>query len=170
LFKTKVWHSPKPVDIFHSDSNSDQGSQFTSDNFTGVLKREDIAISMGGRGRAYDNIFVERLWRSVKYEDVYLHGYSAMGELLIGLTKYFAFYNAERPHQSLGNQTPQEVHETSSGGGAMIVDKYCTKERLPVALRSSGAALEEVKNNIWPAISNATTGAAPSSCEKSSAT
>src|SRR5450830_762918 len=82
--------------------NSDQGSQFTSDLFTDVLKREHIAISMDGRGRAYDNIFVERLWRSVKHEDVYLNGYATMGELLIGLTKYFAFYNAERPHQSLG--------------------------------------------------------------------
>ena len=65
---------------------------------------------MDGRGRAYDNIFVERLWRSVKNEDVYLHGYSAMGELLIGLTKYFAFYNTEQPHQSLGNQNPQLRH------------------------------------------------------------
>jgi hypothetical protein len=93
-----------------------------------------------------------------------------VAELLIGLTKYFAFYNAERPHQSLGNQTPQHVHETSSGGGAMIVDKYRTKEKLPVALRSSGTALEEVRVDIWPAIPNAKTGAAPSSGEKSSAT
>ena len=150
--------------------NSDQGSQFTSDDFTGVLKREGIAISMDGRGRAYDNIFVERLWRSVKHEDVYLSGYSAMGELLIGLTKYFAFYNTERPHQSLGNLTPQEVHKTSIGGGAMIVDKYRAKERLPVALCSSGTEFEEVRSESEPAISIAKTGAAPSSCEKSSAT
>jgi len=125
--------------------NSDQGSQFTAEAFTGVLKREEIAISMDGRGRAYDNIFVERLWRSVKHEDIYLNGYATMGELLIGLTKYFTFYNAERPHQSLGNQTPQEVHKTSSGGGAMIVDKYRSKENLPVALCSSGTAQPEVK-------------------------
>ena len=150
--------------------NSDQGSQFTSDDFTGVLKRQDIAISMDGRGRAYDNIFVERLWRSVKHEDVYLNGYATMGELLIGLTKYFAFYNTERPHQSLGNQTPQEVHKTSSGGGAMIVDKYQAKERLPVALRSSGTEFEEVRIESESAIPIAKTGAAPSSCEKSSAT
>jgi putative transposase len=150
--------------------NSDQGSQFTSDDFTNVLKREDIAISMDGRGRAYDNIFVERLWRSVKHEDVYLNGYSAMGELLIGLTKYFAFYNTERPHQSLGNLTPQEVHKTSSGGGAMIVDKYRAKERLPVALRSSGTEFEEVRIESESAIPIAKTGAAPSSCETSSAT
>jgi putative transposase len=150
--------------------NSDQGAQFTSEAFTGILKREEIAISMDGRGRAYDNIFVERLWRSVKHEDVYLHGYATMGELLIGLTKYFAFYNTERPHQSLENQTPQEVHKTSSGGGAMIVDKYRTKERLPVALRSSGTEIEEVRVESEPAMQIAKTGAAPSSCEKLSAT
>jgi putative transposase len=150
--------------------NSDQGSQFTSEDFTSVLKREDITISMDGRGRAYDNIFVERLWRSVKHEDVYLNGYATMGELLIGLTKYFALYNTERPHQSLGNKTPQEVHKTSSGGGAMIVDKYRAKERLPVTLRSSGTEFEEVRVENEPAIPIAKTGAAPSSCEKSSAT
>ena len=104
--------------------NTDQGAQFTSIAFTDVLKREGVTISMDGRGRAFDNIFVERLWRSVKHEDVYLNGYASMGELLIGLTKYFAFYNEERPHQSLGNQTPQTVYQSASGGGALIIDKY----------------------------------------------
>lgn len=104
--------------------NTDQGSQFTSDAFTGVLKREGVTISMDGRGRAFDNIFVERLWRSVKHEDVYLNGYATMGELLIGLTKYFTFYNEERPHQALGNQTPQSVYRNATGGGALIIDKY----------------------------------------------
>jgi putative transposase len=104
--------------------NSDQGSQFTSDAFTGVLKERNIAISMDGRGRALDNIFVERLWRSVKYEDVYLKGYSAVAELLVGLTVYFTFFNGERTHQSLGYSTPDEVYYSASGGGAMIVDKY----------------------------------------------
>jgi len=85
-------------DIF----NTDQGCQFTSEAFTGVLKSHDITISMDGRGRALDNIFVERLWRSVKHEDVYLKGYATMPELLIGLTEYFVFYNTERTHQSLG--------------------------------------------------------------------
>jgi putative transposase len=145
-------------------------AQFTSVAFTDVLKREAIAISMDGRGRAYDNIFVERLWRSVKHEDIYLNGYATMGELLVGLTKYFAFYNTERPHQSLDNQTPQEVHKVSSGGGAMIVDKYQSQERLPVALRSSGTADGEVRVEIEPAKPNANTGAAPTSCEKLSAT
>ena len=104
--------------------NSDQGSQFTSDAFTGVLKRENITISMDGRGRAFDNIFVERLWRSVKHEDVYLKGYGTMVELTLGLTDYFAFYNDERPHQALGYKTPNRVYQSAVGGGAMIVDKF----------------------------------------------
>ena len=81
--------------------NTDQGCQFTSESFTGVLKAHSIAISMDERGRALDNIFVERLWRSVKHEDVYLKGYSNTMELMLGLTEYFVFYNGERPHQSL---------------------------------------------------------------------
>ncbi len=119
--------------------NSDQGTQFTSEAFTGVLKREGIAISMDGRGRAFDNIFVERLWRSVKHEDVYLKGYATMGELTIGLAEYFAFYNGERPHQSLGQQTPDVVYRTASGGGAKILDKFGgAVEESPVPLRSTG--------------------------------
>ena len=129
-----------------------------------------ISNSMDGRGRVHDNIFVERLWRSVKHEDVYIDSYATMGELLIGLTKYFAFYNTERPHRSLENQTPQEVHKTSSGGGVMLVDKCRAKERLPVALRSGGTAFEKVRIESESAIPNAKTGAAPSSGEKSSAT
>ncbi len=108
--------------------NSDQGSQFTSECFTGVLKREGIVISMDGRGRAFDNIFVERLWRNVKHEDVYLNGYASVSELLIGLSKYFVFYNTERPHQSLGNKTPQTVYASGNGGGALVVDKYPRQE------------------------------------------
>ena len=104
--------------------NSDQGSQFTSASFTGVLKREGVAISMDGRGRALDNIFVERLWRNVKHEDVYLRGYANMAELMVGLAQYFTFYNAERPHQSLGYRTPDEVYRNGEGGGALIVDRY----------------------------------------------
>jgi len=118
--------------------NSDQGSQFTSEAFTGVLKREGIVISMDGRGRAFDNIFVERLWRSVKHEDVYLKGYASMGELMVGLAEYFAFYNGERPHQSLGQKTPEVVYRTAIGGGAVIVDKFPRAvEEPPVPLRST---------------------------------
>jgi putative transposase len=121
--------------------NSDQGSQFTSAAFTGVLKREGIVISMDGRGRAFDNIFVERLWRSVKYEDVYLKGYASMGELLVGLAQYFVFYNGERPHQSLGYMTPDVVYRTAIGGGAMIVDKFGgAVGEPPVPLRSTGVS------------------------------
>ena len=110
--------------------NSDQGCQFTSDAFTDVLKMHGIAISMDGRGRALDNIFVERLWRSVKYEDVYLKGYVNMPELQRGLTEYFEFYNTERPHQSLDNSTPCQVYQTSCGGGARIVDKFVERKTM----------------------------------------
>ena len=79
------------------------------------------------------------LWRSVKHEDIYLKGYSAMGELLTGLTQYFAFYNGQRMHQSLGNKTPDAVYAGASGGGALIVDKYPHEQgTLPVPLRSTG--------------------------------
>jgi len=104
--------------------NSDQGSQFTSTDFTGVLKREEMRISMDGRGRGFDNIFVERLWRNVRYEDIYLKGYATVGELLVGLSEYFALYNSEQPHQSLRYKTPDVVHTSASGGGALIVGKY----------------------------------------------
>lgn len=119
--------------------NSDQGVQFTSEAFTSALKNKGIVISMDGRGRAFDNIFVERLWRSVKYEKVYLNGYATMGELRVGLAEYFAFYNGERPHQSQGNQTPNFIYQTGVGGGALIVDNYPTVvEESPVPLRSTG--------------------------------
>jgi putative transposase len=90
--------------------NSDQGSQFTSLAFTSRLEKQGIAISHDGRGRALDNIFVERLWRSVKYEEVYPKGYSTVTEAMDGLTKYFRFYNHERLLQSLGYKTPDQVH------------------------------------------------------------
>lgn len=90
--------------------NTDQGVQFTSDDFTEVLEREGICISMDGRGRVYDNIFVERLWRTVKYEEVYLHQYSTVADARRGLRRYFHFYNAERIHESLGYKTPHEVY------------------------------------------------------------
>jgi len=121
--------------------NSDQGSQFTSDGFAGVLKREGVTISMDGRGRAFDNIFVERLWRNVKHEDVYLKGYATMTELTAGLKEYFDFYNNERPHQSLGYKTPDVVYRTARGGGAVIVDKYPRVELdPPVPLSSTGGS------------------------------
>lgn len=125
--------------------NSDQGSQFTSEAFVGVLKAHAVQISMDGRGRALDNVFVERLWRSVKYEDIYLKAYAGVPELLIGLTEYFERYNALRPHQSLGYATPDFVYQTGQGGGACIVDKYpkadrkVAKEKEDVGQRQSAA-------------------------------
>lgn len=91
--------------------NTDQGSQFTSNIFTKTLKDNEIKISMDGKGRATDNIFVERLWRSVKYEDIYLKSYSNGLDLQKGLIDYFDFYNYSRPHSSLSNMTPAEVFE-----------------------------------------------------------
>jgi putative transposase len=90
--------------------NTDQGVQFTAEAFTGRLERAGVAVSMDGRGRALDNVFVERLWRTVKYEDIYLRGYEAVPELHRGLARYFAFYNDERLHQSLGYRTPAAVY------------------------------------------------------------
>jgi putative transposase len=90
--------------------NSDQGSQFTSTDFTRILEKEGIRISMDGRGRAYDNIFVERLWRSVKYEEVYLHQYLTVPETRKSINKYLMFYNMERIHESLGYKTPYEIY------------------------------------------------------------
>jgi putative transposase len=93
-------------DIF----NTDQGSQYTGKAFTGVLKEHGIRISMDGKGRVMDNIFIERLWRSVKYEEVYLKEYVTVKELINALRQYFKFYNFERPHQSLEGKTPGEAY------------------------------------------------------------
>ena len=93
-------------DIF----NTDQGVQFTSDEFTQVLRDAGVKVSMDGKGRVFDNIFTERLWRSVKYEEVYLKAYEDGWETQKGLGQYFAFYNTCRPHQALDYQTPEEVH------------------------------------------------------------
>ena len=90
--------------------NSDQGAQFTSLDFTRLLEKAGVRISMDGRGRAFDNIFIERLWRTVKYEHVYLYLHETVPDLYAGLSDYFHFYNHERPHQSLGYCTPAEVY------------------------------------------------------------
>ena len=90
--------------------NTDQGSQYTSESFTGVLLANGITISMDGRGRAFDNIFIERLWRSVKYEEVYIHEYNSVKEAKKRLGEYFDFYNYERHHQGLDNQKPAELY------------------------------------------------------------
>ena len=104
-------------DIF----NTDQGAQFTNETFTGLLEQHGVRISMDGRGSYNDNLFIERLWRSVKYEEVYLKAYQDGREARIGLGNYFRFYNTERPHQALGYRTPAEVYtaiqvEPTNGG------------------------------------------------------
>ncbi|WP_192798569.1 IS3 family transposase [Brucella anthropi] len=93
-------------DIF----NTDQGSQFTSIDFTAVLKKAEIAISMDGKGAWRDNVFVERLWRSIKYEEVYLHAYKTVSEARAGIGRYLNFYNTRRPHSSLDRQTPDQAY------------------------------------------------------------
>ncbi len=97
--------------------NSDQGSHFTSPQYLALLRAADIRISMDGKGRALDNIFTERLWRTVKYEEVYLHSYDSPREARQGLRRYLAFYNHERPHQALGYRTPAEVYHAAPASG-----------------------------------------------------
>ena len=104
--------------------NSNQGVPSTSLAFTRVLREAVIAISKEGRGRALDNVFVERLWRTVKYEDIDPKGYASMAELHMWLTDYLTFYHEERPHPALNNRTPKEIHRGGQGGGAVIADRF----------------------------------------------
>ncbi len=99
-------------------SNTDQGSQFTSDDFIGKLEKAEVRISMDGKGRFLDNIFVERLWRTVKYEDIFIHDYETLSDARIGLRRYFPFYNDERFHETLAYQTPAQLYWQSSLAGA----------------------------------------------------
>jgi putative transposase len=93
--------------------NTDQGSQFTAGDFTRVLRARGIAISMDGTGRYLDNIFVERLWRSLKYEEIYLHAYESLTEARGGIGRYVRFYNDARPHTALGYQTPTAFYDST---------------------------------------------------------
>jgi putative transposase len=90
--------------------NTDQGAQYTSNEFTGILREHGVQISMDGKGRAMDNIFIERLWRTVKYEEIYLKEYKTVSELKTALKTYFNFYNYERPHKSLGGKSPADIY------------------------------------------------------------
>lgn len=138
--------------------NSDQGSQFTSRAFTNVLLDAGVQISMDGRGRAYDNIFIERLWRSVKYEEVYLHDYEVVAHAVSGLDGYFVFYNHDRLHQALDYRTPAEVYgvtDCSPSNGPEIEDnlkrhggdRLATSAAAPVALRAPCAAADEPRES-----------------------
>ena len=104
--------------------NTDQGVQFTAHDFTGCLETAGVRISMDGRGRVLDNIFIERLWRSVKYEDVYLKDYATVPELDTGLAGYFQFYNYQRPHQSLAYRTPAEIYFSETGKPVVVDPPY----------------------------------------------
>ena len=131
--------------------NTDQGSQVTSEGFTGLLEQHGIRISMDGKGRYTDNIFVERLWRTVKYEEVYLKAYSNGREAKTGLGDYFRFYNTQRPHQALGYRTPAEVF---SGDSAQSTEHPTERRWSP-----SGALVNPGKTagpslNIAPILSN----------------
>ena len=98
--------------------NTDQGAQFTGNAFIKVLTENGIKISMDGRGRALDNIFVERLWRTVKYENIVIHDYETLSDAKVGLRRYFPFYNDERFHETLAYQTPAQLYWQSSWAGA----------------------------------------------------
>jgi putative transposase len=101
--------------------NSDQGSHFTSPQYLDLLTEAAVQISMDGKGRALDNVFTERLWRTIKYEEVYLHSYSSPREARQGLSRYLAFYNHERPHQALGYRTPAAVYHAAPASGPTAV-------------------------------------------------
>jgi putative transposase len=116
-------------DIF----NTDQGAQFTSKDFTRLLERHGVRISMDGKGRYSDNLFIERLWRTVKYEEVYLKAYQDGKEARVGITNYFRFYNTERPHQALGYRTPAEAFSSS-----LVEDSHGVMVESPRPVTSRG--------------------------------
>ena len=120
--------------------NTDQGSQFTSLDFTGVLTKNAIAISMDGKGSWRDNVFVERLWRSVKYEEVYLRAYGGVAEARSSIRRYLAFYNERRPHSSLDRRTPDEAYFASQTIAAAACTVACDFDAALVGLRPPAAA------------------------------
>ena len=130
--------------------NTDQGSQFTSEAFTGLLEQHGVRVSMDGKGRYTDNLFIERLWRSLKYEEVYLKAYTGGRDARIGIGEHFRFYNTERPHQALEYQTPAEVfisnnHVVTQGNDVQSGNPLTSLE----ALEAAGPAL-----NMAPILSN----------------
>jgi putative transposase len=125
--------------------NTDQGAQFTSEAFTGLLERHGVRISMDGKGRYSDNLFIERLWRTVKYEEVYLKAYQDGRDAKAGIANYFRFYNTERPHQALGYLTPAEVFTSIP---VETAHEALVKSLVPGLLRTAGPAL-----NIAPILS-----------------
>jgi putative transposase len=134
--------------------NTDQGSQFTSTDFTGVLKAHGIKISMDGKGRCMDNIFVERLWRSLKYESVYLHGYASVAEARAGIAAWLHFYNEERLHQAHGYRTPRQIYQeqcpwtsgrSAAPNGSASRARSGSGERLTVAPMTTGISNKDLE-------------------------
>jgi len=121
-------------DIF----NTDQGAQFTSEEFTGILESKGVKISMDGRGSYSDNLFIERLWRTVKYEEVYLKSYRDGKEARDEIGEYFRFYNTTRPHQALGYQTPAELY----GNPVESASESMLESLIPIIVRTAGPALK----------------------------
>ena len=131
--------------------NTDQGSQFTSQEFTQVLQDRGVKISMDGKGRYVDNIFVERLWRTVKYEEVYLKAYASAGEVRRELGAYFRFYNDQRPHQALGYRTPGEVFSEAT---AFREEESKKGRSAPEPVLVSSAEVAGLSLNSAPILSN----------------
>ena len=131
--------------------NTDQGGQFTSEAFTGLLERHQVRISMDGKGRYTDNIFVERLWRTVKYEEVYLKAYSNGREAKAGLDDYFCFYNTQRPHQALDYRTPAEV---LNGESVQSTEQKKGRRVVPSKSVVSYAGATGPSLNLAPILSN----------------
>jgi putative transposase len=145
--------------------NTDQGSQFTSEDFISTLKEHGITISMDGKGRCMDNIFVERLWRSLKYEEVYLNAYATVAEAKAGIGAWLSFYNEERPHQSLGYRTPRQIYQQGlwicgrsalPTGGASPAFRACSESGEMLAFAhiptgttaNNGFDIDEVKGRL----------------------
>ncbi len=131
--------------------NTDQGSQFTGEGFTGLLEQHGVRISMDGKGRYRDNIFIERLWRTVKYEEVYLKAYSCGREAKAGLDAYFHFYNNQRPHQTLGCRTPAEVF---NGGLAPSTEPPRGTRKSPIGALAIMGKTAGLSLNFAPNLSN----------------
>ena len=131
--------------------NTDQGGQFTGEAFTGLLEQHGVKISMDGKGRYSDNIFVERLWRSVKYEEVYLKAYSGGREAKAGIYAYFHFYNTQRPHQALGYRTPAEVF---NGDSAETTGHMKERRRSPTEALADLGKTAGLSLNFAPTLSN----------------
>jgi putative transposase len=128
--------------------NTDQGSQFTSDGWIETLKDAQVAISMDGRGRVFDNIFIERLWRSVKVEEVYINDYQTVREVRDGLGWYFPFYNEERPHQALNDCTPAEVYRGFERRGGSLAPLRCARGSAPLAPAAYSPAMNPPKKSV----------------------